>query len=112
MAGQRVNAEGMTTADQASARVSARLKWTILGIILLMAGALGLKGWEERQSADIATLAAIQSDTRAIAAGIEGRVDTADAVIRLVSELGVARRPELMPSSLCAMPNSRPQAVA
>ena len=91
MAGQRVNAEGMTTADQASARVSARLKWTILGIILLMAGALGLKGWEERQSADIATLAAIQSDTRAIAAGIEGRVDTADAVIRLVSELGVAR---------------------
>jgi two-component system cell cycle sensor histidine kinase PleC len=56
-----------------------------------MAGALGLKGWEERQSADIATLAAIQSDTRAIAARIEGRVDTAYAVMRLVSETGAVR---------------------
>ncbi|MEH6410106.1 MAG: ATP-binding protein [Hyphomonas sp.] len=91
MAGQRVNAEGLTTADRASATAAARLKWTILGIILLMAGALGLKGWEERQSADIATLAAIEADTRAIAARIEGRVEMADAIIRLVAETGASR---------------------
>ncbi len=91
MAGQQVNADGMSIADHASARAASRLKWTILGIILLMAGALGLKGWEERQSADIAMLAAIESDTRTVAARIEGRVETADAIMRLVAEAGASR---------------------
>ena len=91
MADDRVIAEGSTVADKASARVSARLKWTILAIIVLMAGALGLKAWEERQSADIAMLSALEGNTRAIAGRIEGRADTAETVIRLVADTGSSR---------------------
>ena len=91
LADDSVIAEGLTVADKASARVSARLKWTILAIIVLMAGALGLKAWEERQSADIAMLSTLEGDARAIAGRLEGRADTAETLIRLVADTGSSR---------------------
>ncbi len=103
MADDRVIAEGSTVADKASARVSARLKWTILAIIILMAGALGLKAWEERQSADIAMLSALEGNARAIAGRLEGRADTAETLMRLVADTGSSRS-----AITAAAPASRP----
>ena len=56
----------------------ARLKWTVLGILLLMACALGLKTWQERQNDDYAQLALLFADASAIAGRMEGRADTQD----------------------------------
>ena len=91
MADQIVSSDGMTVADKASAGAAVRLKWTILAIIVLMAGALGLKAWEERQSADVAMLSALQAQAAAIAGRMEGRAETAEVAIRLVAESGASR---------------------
>lgn len=91
MADQIVSFDGMTVADKASARASVRLKWTILAIVVLMASALGLKAWEERQSADAALLSGLHAQAAATAARMEGRAETAEIAIRLVAESGASR---------------------
>ena len=40
--------------DPVSDVVSARLKWTVAGTIVLLAAAMGLKAWDEHQRADTA----------------------------------------------------------
>ena len=62
-----------------------RLTWTIAAIILLLAGALGLKAWEERQTADSGMLAALEANSRAAAARLSGHAATADMALRLVA---------------------------
>ncbi|MAN44895.1 MAG: histidine kinase [Hyphomonas sp.] len=77
--------------EPSSERDSARLKWTIAAIILLMAGALGLKAWDERQTADQASLSRLQAEARAIAASLTGHADTAEMAIRLIADTGASR---------------------
>lgn len=91
MADQVVSSDAMTAADKASVRAAARLKWTIIAIIILMAGALGLKAWEERQSADAVLLSGLQAQATALAGRLEGRAETAEVAIRLVAESGASR---------------------
>jgi two-component system cell cycle sensor histidine kinase PleC len=68
-----------------------RLTWTIAAIILLLAGALGLKAWEERQTADSGMLAALEANSRAAAARLSGHAATADMALRLVAGSGASR---------------------
>ncbi len=63
----------------------------VVAIMLLLAIALGLKAWEERQSADAALLAALQGEARAIAGRIEGRAETAETAIRLITSGATSR---------------------
>lgn len=63
----------------------------IIAILVLMAGGLGLKGWEEHQSAEIAKLGLVQSEARAISARVAARADLAQALIGLVDTTGNSR---------------------
>ena len=62
-----------------------RLKWTIAGVIFLMAVALGLKAWDEHQRADAVLLSSLQAETVALAGRIEGRAEMVETAIRLVA---------------------------
>ncbi|MCB9960878.1 MAG: hypothetical protein H6846_01975, partial [Hyphomonas sp.] len=68
-----------------SAAESVRLKWTIAGVIFLMAVALGLKAWDEHQRADAVLLSSLQAETVALAGRIEGRAEMVETAIRLVA---------------------------
>ena len=72
-------------------RDSGRLKWTIVAIILLLAGALGLKAWDERQTSDAGLLAALDANSRTVAARLTGHAGTAEMAMRLISDAGASR---------------------
>ena len=72
-------------------RDNRRLKWTVVAIILLLAGALGLKAWEERQTADATLLAGLEANSRTIAASLAGHAGTAEMAMRLTSDAGASR---------------------
>lgn len=86
----RAQLEAVSESDSGSDS-SSRLKLTILAIIILMAGALGLKAWEERQTADRTTLQSMQAEARAVSARLAGHADTAEMAIRLISDTGASR---------------------
>lgn len=71
-------------ADAVSAIARTRLRYTVIGIILLMAVALGLKAWDEHQSADRSLLSSLRSEAEAVALRVEGRVNVADVAINLI----------------------------
>ncbi len=77
--------------DRAAAASTRRMLVLIVSILALMAGGLGLKAWEERQSAEIAHLGLIQSEARAIAARISARAELASAMIGVVDVAGISR---------------------
>ncbi|KCZ92884.1 sensor histidine kinase [Hyphomonas johnsonii] len=83
-----------SVAGKAAERVFTRLKWMIGAIMLLMACALGLKAWEEHQSADIAVLSIMDAEARAVAARVQGRMEATEAAIRLVGA-SIASRSEI-----------------
>ncbi len=68
-----------------SATSRKRLRLTVLGIVLLMGIALGLKAWDERQTADRNLLSSLRSDAARVAQRIDGRANTADVAIDLAT---------------------------
>jgi len=78
-------------ADDVSAAVSSRLKWTVAGTIFLLAMAMGLKAWDEHQRGDASLLRTLQAEAEAIAGRVEGRADTVETAIRLVSDSHASR---------------------
>ena len=74
-----------------SAAASARLKWTVAGIVFLLAAAMGLKAWDEHQRADAALLVSLQAEADALAGRVEGRADTVETAIRLVADNHASR---------------------
>lgn len=78
-------------ADEASAAVSSRLKWTVAGIVFLLAAAMALKAWDEHQRADAALLLSLQAEAGALAGRVEGRADTVETAIRLVADSHASR---------------------
>lgn len=68
-----------------------RLKWTVAAIILLLAGALALKAWDERQTADSAMLAALEAKASTVAARLVGHAGTAEMAMRLIEDTGASR---------------------
>lgn len=78
-------------ADEASAAVSSRLKWTVAGIVFLLAAAMALKAWDEHQRADAALLLSLQAEASAVAGRVEGRADTVETAIRLVADSHASR---------------------
>lgn len=91
LAKSEITARQNAVATESPARAAARLKWTIAAILLLMAGALALKAWEERQNADAGILSALEAESRAVSARISGHVDTAEMAIRLIADAGASR---------------------
>lgn len=78
-------------ASAVSATSPKRLRLTIFAIILLMAVALALKGWDERQNAERNLLSSLRSDAASVAQRIDGRANTADVAIELSTrERGLA----------------------
>ncbi len=80
-----------TVAAGVPSRDDRRLKWTIIAIILLLAGALGLKAWEERQTADSTLLGALEANSSTIAARLSGHAGTAEMAMRLIADAGASR---------------------
>ena len=78
-------------AKEISAAVSSRLKWTVAGIVALLAIAMGLKAWDEHQKADAGLLQTLQAEAHAFAGRVEGRADTVETAIRLVSDSHASR---------------------
>jgi len=77
--------------DPVSEVISARLKWTIAGTILLLAAAMGLKAWDEHQRADANLLLTLQAEAEALAGRVAGRADTVETAIRLVADSHASR---------------------
>jgi two-component system, cell cycle sensor histidine kinase PleC len=77
--------------DSASAAVSARLKWTVVAIVFLLAAAMGLKAWDEHQRADANLLLTLQAEAEALAGRVAGRADTVETAIRLVADNHASR---------------------
>jgi two-component system cell cycle sensor histidine kinase PleC len=68
-----------------------RLKWTVAGIVVLLAAAMGLKAWDEHQRADANLLLTLQAEAEALAGRVAGRADTVETAIRLVADSQASR---------------------
>ncbi len=65
-----------------------RMKGLAITLLLLEGAALGLKAWEERQSADLATLDALRREALALSERVSGQVNTATAAIETARRFG------------------------
>ncbi|MEO0883240.1 MAG: PAS domain-containing sensor histidine kinase [Pseudomonadota bacterium] len=109
---------GRKTSDTTGrgSRTRLPLGW-LIALAIVQAIALGLKGWEERQSADLAALALLQRTADTVNARIEGQIDATIAVLDSKSgattysaaAAAVSGVDEIMPLSRAARarPNSR-----
>lgn len=70
--------------------VRGRLKWTIIALIAVEAGALGLKAWHDRQNADIAKLSDIQRDTLALKVQLNGKAEAVLAALEVSRRAGLS----------------------
>ncbi|MEL7452639.1 MAG: ATP-binding protein [Pseudomonadota bacterium] len=75
------DARTLPEAEQAKT-YSPRIGWLILALLIVQGSALGLKAWEERQSADFSTLAVLQRTSVALSERLNGRFETVAAVIQ------------------------------
>ncbi|MBY9066656.1 PAS domain-containing sensor histidine kinase [Hyphomonas sp. WL0036] len=78
--------------DPAAVKAEARRLGLLVPVILgLMALALGLKAWDERQTSEAARLAQIQSEARTLATRLEARASVAVTAIAISEGGGVSR---------------------
>ncbi|OYW82221.1 MAG: hypothetical protein B7Z22_14550, partial [Hyphomonas sp. 32-62-5] len=73
--------------DEGGLRAESRRTWTlILAILGLLALALGLKAWDERQTAERAFLSQLDAEAQMLAARVAARTDGVQVVLRLVGQ--------------------------
>jgi two-component system cell cycle sensor histidine kinase PleC len=86
-----VISEDVDSGPETPASHQTRLKWTIVALFVLMAGALLLKALDERQTSDAAALSLLGSETRALASQINARADAVDVALELIDGSDVSR---------------------
>jgi two-component system cell cycle sensor histidine kinase PleC len=79
-------------AEDPALAAGARRTWAlILAILGLLALALGLKAWDERQTAERTFLAQLDTEARMLAARVSARADGVQVVLRLVGQENLSR---------------------
>jgi hypothetical protein len=86
-----VISEDVDSGPETPASHQTRLKWTIVALFVLMAGALLLKALDKRQTSDAAALSLLGSETRALASQINARADAVDVALELIDGSDVSR---------------------
>jgi len=88
----RSQLKAAAAADNAAAKAEARRLRVLVPLILgLLTLALGLKAWDERQTAEASRLAQIESEARHLAARIEAAADVAITAISIAEGGSVPR---------------------
>ncbi|MEO0981124.1 MAG: PAS domain-containing sensor histidine kinase [Pseudomonadota bacterium] len=84
----------LSTPASSASSSARRLRRIAICLLLVQAGALGLKAWEERQSADLAALAVMEREALAVAERLSGRVGSARTALRVAADAGRLSRAE------------------
>ncbi|MFN4185118.1 MAG: ATP-binding protein [Hyphomonas sp.] len=88
----RSHLKSVAVAEDAAAKAEARRLRVLVPLILgLLAFALGLKAWDERQSAEAARLSQIESEARHLAARVEAIATVANTAISIAEGGSVPR---------------------